>query len=127
MELPCRMVPSDHPGGRQFEGGGLIVARRLDDARPTSAKCHKRTSWSRGGIICDGRRSSAGACSASVTDFKFCSAPACYREGNALVQCEANVRDTMSAIGTKRTLMPTMGMSASGGKADIPDRLANVR
>src|SRR6476646_12190265 len=119
MELPCRMVPSDHPGGRQFEGGGLIVARRLDDARPTSAKCHKRTSWSRGGIICDGRRSSVGACSASVTDFKFCSAPACYREGHALVQCEANVRDTMSAIGTFRTSHLYRRMSAIEGKADM--------
>jgi hypothetical protein len=27
----------------------------------------------------------------------------------------------MSAIGTEQTLMPTMSMSASGGKADIPD------
>ncbi len=33
----------------------------------------------------------------------------------------------MSAIGTKQTLMPTMSMSASGGKADIPDPLSNVR
>jgi len=27
----------------------------------------------------------------------------------------------MSAKGTKQTLMPTMSMSASGGKADMPD------
>ena len=33
----------------------------------------------------------------------------------------------MSASGTKLTLMPTMSMSASGDKADIPDRLADVR
>ena len=33
----------------------------------------------------------------------------------------------MSASGTKRTLMPTLSMSAFGGKADVPDRLAKVR
>ena len=32
----------------------------------------------------------------------------------------------MSVIGTKQTLMPTMSMSASGGKADIPDRHSYV-
>jgi hypothetical protein len=33
----------------------------------------------------------------------------------------------MSAIGTKQTLISTLGMSAFGGKADISDRLADVR
>ena len=32
----------------------------------------------------------------------------------------------MSASGTLQTSMPTMNMSASGGKADIPDPLCNV-
>src|SRR6476619_4604319 len=32
-----------------------------------------------------------------------------------------DVSSRTSAIGTKQTLMPTMSMSASGGKADIPD------
>jgi len=34
--------------------------------------------------------------------------------------------DRMSAIGTLQTSMPTMSMSAFGGKADIPDPLSNV-
>jgi hypothetical protein len=33
----------------------------------------------------------------------------------------------MSAIGTKQTLISTPHMSGFGGKADIPDRLADVR
>jgi len=33
----------------------------------------------------------------------------------------------MSACGTKQTLTPTLTMSAFGGKADIADRLADVR
>jgi len=33
----------------------------------------------------------------------------------------------MSANGTKQTLISTLGMSAFGGKADISDRLADVR
>jgi len=33
----------------------------------------------------------------------------------------------MSAIGTKQTLISTLNMPAFGGKADIPDRLADVR
>jgi hypothetical protein len=33
----------------------------------------------------------------------------------------------MSAVGTQQTSMPTMSVSASGGKADIPDTLTNVR
>ena len=33
----------------------------------------------------------------------------------------------MSACGTKQTSMPTLSMSAFGGKADISDRLADVR
>jgi hypothetical protein len=33
----------------------------------------------------------------------------------------------MSAYGTKRTSMPMLNMSAFGGKADIADRLADVR
>jgi hypothetical protein len=35
--------------------------------------------------------------------------------------------DTMSAFGTKQTSILTLNMSAFGGKADIPDRLADVR
>jgi hypothetical protein len=33
----------------------------------------------------------------------------------------------MSARGTEQTSMPTMSMSAYGGKADIPNPLSNVR
>ena len=33
----------------------------------------------------------------------------------------------MSAIGTKQTSILTRNMSAFGGKADIPDGLADVR
>ena len=33
----------------------------------------------------------------------------------------------MSAVGTKRTLISTLNMSAFRGKADISDRLADVR
>jgi hypothetical protein len=33
----------------------------------------------------------------------------------------------MSVIGTKQTYLSTLNMSAFGGKADIPDRLPNVR
>ena len=33
----------------------------------------------------------------------------------------------MSASGTKRTSMPTLSMSAFGGKADIPDPRSDVR
>jgi hypothetical protein len=33
----------------------------------------------------------------------------------------------MSAYGTKQTSISTPNMSAFGGKADIPDRLADVR
>jgi hypothetical protein len=33
----------------------------------------------------------------------------------------------MSAYGTKQTLISMLNMSAFGGKADIPDRLADVR
>jgi hypothetical protein len=33
----------------------------------------------------------------------------------------------MSAIGTKQTSISTLNMSAFGGKADISDRLADVR
>ena len=33
----------------------------------------------------------------------------------------------MSAYGTKQTSISTLNVSAFGGKADIPDRLANVR
>jgi hypothetical protein len=35
--------------------------------------------------------------------------------------------DPMSATGTKQTYVSTLNMSAFGGKADIPDRLPNVR
>jgi hypothetical protein len=33
----------------------------------------------------------------------------------------------MSAYGTKQTLISTLNMAAFGGKADIPDPLADVR
>ena len=33
----------------------------------------------------------------------------------------------MSAFGTYQTSIPTLNMSAFGGKADIPDPLTNVR
>jgi hypothetical protein len=33
----------------------------------------------------------------------------------------------MSAYGTKQTYVSTLNMSAFGGRADIPDRLADVR
>jgi hypothetical protein len=33
----------------------------------------------------------------------------------------------MSAFGTYQTSISTLNMSAFGGKADIPDRLADVR
>jgi len=42
--------------------------------------------------------------------------PELRREGNV-----------MSAFGTKQTSISTPNMSAFGGKADIPDRLADVR
>jgi hypothetical protein len=34
---------------------------------------------------------------------------------------------SMSATGTKQTSIPTLNMSAFGGRADISDRLADVR
>jgi hypothetical protein len=38
-----------------------------------------------------------------------------------------NIEAHLSAIGTKQTAIPTLNMSAFGGKADIFDRLADVR
>jgi hypothetical protein len=35
--------------------------------------------------------------------------------------------NVMSANGTKQTSISTMNMSGFGGKADIPDQLADVR
>ena len=40
---------------------------------------------------------------------------------------DGEVRVTMSAFGTKRTLVSIVKMSAFGGKADIADPLSNVR
>jgi hypothetical protein len=37
------------------------------------------------------------------------------------------VASHLSAYGTLQTLIPTMSMSASGGKADIPAPPSNVR
>jgi hypothetical protein len=37
------------------------------------------------------------------------------------------VKGVMSAIGTKRTSLVALHMSAIGGKADIPSCTANVR
>jgi hypothetical protein len=39
----------------------------------------------------------------------------------------SNVKALMSASGTKQTSISTLNMSAFGGKADISDRLADVR
>ena len=55
-----------------------------------------------------------------------------YRAGAARVEaCElsglVNILSPTSANGTKRTSMLTLSMSAIGGKADIPNSLANVR
>jgi hypothetical protein len=42
-------------------------------------------------------------------------------------QMEVLTQWRMSAYGTKQKLIPTLCMSVFGGKADIADRLADVR
>jgi len=42
-------------------------------------------------------------------------------------EAPCSISAAMSAYGTKQTLISMLNMSAYGGKADIPDRLADVR
>ena len=42
-------------------------------------------------------------------------------------KCMTSDEGVMSAFGTYQTSISTLNMSAFGGKADIPDRLADVR
>src|SRR6476619_206649 len=50
---------------------------------------------------------------------KGLSSAVCYQDAKAAFRWPSG--GGMSGYGTKQTLMPTMSMSASGGKADIPD------